>query len=77
MIEYQVKVYSDGTKYWYINGKFHREDGPACEYADGNKKWFINGKELTEQEFNARNETKEMSIEELQDILGHKIKIKE
>ena len=34
----------NGTKYWYLNGKLHREDGPAIEYSDGDKHWFLNGK---------------------------------
>ena len=51
MIEYTVKVYADGSRYWYMNGKFHREDGPAFEYANGDKIWYINGKHLTEEEF--------------------------
>ena len=42
MIEYTVAVYDDGTKQWYLNGKQHREDGPAIEYANGNKFWYIN-----------------------------------
>lgn len=24
-----------GTKRWYLDGKLHREDGPAIEYVDG------------------------------------------
>ena len=44
MIEYTVKVYDDGTKEWYRNGKRHREDGPAMEYANGSKFWYLNGK---------------------------------
>ena len=43
---------ANGDKYWYINGKFHRTDGPACEYADGAKYWYINGEEYTEEDFN-------------------------
>ena len=35
--------YPDGTKYWYLNGKLHRTDGPAIEYADGTKSWYLNG----------------------------------
>ena len=42
MIEYTVKVYEDGSKCWYLNGKLHREDGPAIEYADGSKCWYLN-----------------------------------
>jgi len=34
----------NGTKYWYLNGKLHREDGPAIEYSSGRKFWYINGK---------------------------------
>jgi len=33
-----------GNKFWYLNGKLHREDGPAIEWADGNKRWYLNGK---------------------------------
>jgi hypothetical protein len=43
-IKYEVKVYADGGKYWYLNGKFHREDGPAVEDSDGYKAWYLNGK---------------------------------
>jgi len=44
MNENNPTVDSDGTKYWCINDKFHREDGPAVEYYDGTKYWFLNGK---------------------------------
>ena len=40
---YEVKVYNSGSKFWYLNGKRHREDGPAVEYADGDKFWYLNG----------------------------------
>ena len=49
--EYTVKVYNDGTKYWYLNGNLHREDGPAIEYPDGYKEWYLNGKEYTEAQW--------------------------
>ena len=35
---------SNGTKRWYLNGKRHREDGPAVIYANGDKFWYLNGK---------------------------------
>ena len=54
MIEYTVKVDDNGNKFWYTNGKRHREDGPAIEYADGTKYWYINGEKLTEEEFKNR-----------------------
>ena len=40
--------YEDG-EYWYLNGKWHREDGPAVIYSDGTQAWYINGKDLTEE----------------------------
>ena len=33
-----------GDKCWWLNGKIHRENGPACEYANGTKSWWLNGK---------------------------------
>jgi antitoxin component YwqK of YwqJK toxin-antitoxin module len=44
MITYTVTVHEDKTKRWFLNGKPHREDGPAVEYADGTKFWYLNGK---------------------------------
>ena len=34
---------TNGNKYWWLNGKLHREDGPAVEYADDHKRWYLNG----------------------------------
>jgi len=34
------------TKEWYLNGKHHREDGPAVEYSDGTKEWYLYGKQM-------------------------------
>ena len=41
-ITYKVRVHDDGDKEWLLNGKLHREDGPAIEYSNGTKKWFLN-----------------------------------
>ena len=40
----------DGSKYWRLNGLYHREDGPAIEYPNGSKYWCLNGKEVTWKE---------------------------
>jgi hypothetical protein len=37
-------VFPSGQKEWRLNGKCHREDGPAIEFANGTKKWLLNGK---------------------------------
>jgi hypothetical protein len=42
-IKYEVRVYTNGTKSWYLNGKLHRENGPAVEDSNGNKYWWLNG----------------------------------
>jgi len=38
----ELVVFDDGTKKWYVDGKLHREDGPAIEWPNGNKEWYIN-----------------------------------
>ena len=99
MIEYTVKVYDSGTRCWYLNGKFHREDGPAieysngtlcwwlngdrhredgpaCEYADGSSSWYLNGVEYTEEEFlKLTTKAKELTIAEIEALLGYQIKV--
>ena len=99
MIESTVKVYSNGTKAWLLNGKYHREDGPAFEYTDGRREWFLNGlfhredgparewatgdkewwlngKPYTEEEFlKATQPVKELTIAEIEALLGHRVKV--
>ena len=43
MKEYRVKVYDYKTEWFNLEGKLHREDGPAVEYASGTNAWYING----------------------------------
>jgi len=40
----ECKVDQYGNKAWLLNGKYHREDGPAVEWSDGYKGWCLNGK---------------------------------
>ena len=40
----ECRVDEDGTKRWYLNGRLHREDGPAIERPNGSKGWWLNGK---------------------------------
>ena len=44
------------TKHWYLNGKRHREDGPACEYVSGRKEWHLNGKPISEADHRLRDD---------------------
>ena len=50
MKEYTVKVYSDGGVHWFLDGKQHRENGPAAELPDGSKHWFWHGRWVAEDE---------------------------
>ena len=44
-IDEESKIeYSNGNKYWLLNGKRHRTDGPAVERSDGSKCWLLHGK---------------------------------
>jgi hypothetical protein len=38
-----LNEWPDGTIIWTLNGKIHREDGPAAEYPNGKKYWWLNG----------------------------------
>lgn len=74
----------DGDKAWWLNGKLHREDGPAVEHLNGDKAWFVNG-ELHREDgpaieyTNGTNEwylnDKEYSEEEWKHRLSHKTSI--
>ena len=71
--------FTEGHKAWLINGKRHREDGPAVECTNGDKSWYINGKHLTEEEFNARMNPVELTLDEIAKKFGvsvDKLKIK-
>jgi hypothetical protein len=39
-----IVEYFNGNKAWYLNGKYHRVDGPAFEYSSGTKSWYLYGK---------------------------------
>ena len=75
LLEYTVKVYPNGSKLWWLNEELHREDGPAIEWLDGTKEWYLNGVELSEQDFNTRMNTKELTINQIEELLGYKIKV--
>ncbi len=69
--------YANGYKEYYINGKMHREDGPAIENADGRKEWYIKGERYTEAEYhNLMAPVKELTVAEVEQLLGYKVKIK-
>jgi hypothetical protein len=67
-----------GGKEWYRYGKCHREDGPACEWVNGDKEWYLNNKKLTEAEHAEKtNPAVEMTVEQICEALGKKVKVVE
>lgn len=68
--------YADGGKYWYQNGKLHREDGAAVELVDGGKFWYLNDKKVSEKEHKRRtSKTRELTVQEISDLLGYQVKV--
>jgi len=43
--------WSNGTKFWFVDGKLHRLDGPAIEWDNGDKHWYVEGYRYSEIEF--------------------------
>ena len=71
-----ARVWPNGRKEWYVNGQLHRVDGPAIEYANGDKEWWLDGKKYTEEQFIATTRpTKELTIAEVEKLLGYPVKI--
>jgi antitoxin component YwqK of YwqJK toxin-antitoxin module len=57
--EIKEEFYANGQKeyeIWYLNGKYHREDGPTYQewFENGQKKselWYLNGKKYSREEW--------------------------
>ena len=65
-----------GDKFWYKHDRLHRTNGAACEYASGTKSYYLDGKGLTKAEHDrAMNPHKELTIAEIEKLLGYKVKI--
>jgi hypothetical protein len=46
------------------------------EYADGRRWWYLNGEEYTEEEFLKKTVTvRELTIAEIEELLGYPIKV--
>ena len=67
--------WSNGHKAWCVEGELHRLDGPAVECANGYKEWWVEGKELSEDEFCRLGNVKELSVKEIEKLLGYPVKV--
>ena len=54
---YEVRVYDNSDEQWYLNGKRHRENGPAVLRQSGYKAWYLNDELVTEAEYKQRTQT--------------------
>jgi hypothetical protein len=76
-------IETDGseTKYYSNRGmtELHREGAPAVEDTDGYKEWWIDGESVNEEEFDARMNPVELTLQEIAEKFGvsvDKLKIK-
>lgn len=50
----KIEKFKNGTIKYFLNGKLHREDGPAIEWSSGKKSWFLNNIEYSYNEWEKR-----------------------
>jgi len=43
--------FNNGTRWWFKDGKRHREDGPAAIGADGNHSYWLNNECYTREDY--------------------------
>tara|TARA_R110001592_G_scaffold108026_3_gene302198 strand:- start:601 stop:846 length:246 start_codon:yes stop_codon:yes gene_type:complete len=74
---YEVVVYQDGSEFWYYKLAIHRENGPAVTEANGTEYWYLKGKCMPKEEWEAVLDSRVMTLKEVEDKLGYKIRIVE
>jgi hypothetical protein len=47
----ETRVDEFGTKWTFLDGKYHREGGPAVEYPNGTKSWYLNGERFSFEDY--------------------------
>ena len=45
-----LTITQHGNRFWYLNNKWHRANGPAIAYYDGEKSWYWYGNRVGEYE---------------------------
>ena len=63
IIKPTILVCSNGIQSWHLDGKLHREDGPAIIRPDGYQVWWLNGVRVSAEEvFNKLPKEKQLNI---------------
>ena len=44
IMQSKMTIDGNGDKFWIVNNKLHRTDGPAVVWTDGSKFWYVNNK---------------------------------
>ena len=47
----ETRVDEFGIRWTFLDGKYHREGGPAVEYLNGTKSWYLNGERLSLEDY--------------------------
>jgi hypothetical protein len=64
-------IYHNGSQYWYLKGRRHRDgDLPAVIYTDGREEYWVNGVKRSNP-----NDVKELTVAEIEVLLGHRVKV--
>ncbi len=43
----EILIWSSGNRTWKLNGRLHREDGPAVVFVNGGERCYLNGRRLS------------------------------
>jgi len=69
-------ILADGTKEWHVNDERHRENGAAVVYADGQEEYWLNGDYVSKAAHAELTQpTKELTVADIEKLLGHKVKV--
>ena len=47
-----IVEYKNGSIEYYLNGEYHREDGPAVIFSNGRKDWYLKDKRISTEKVN-------------------------
>ena len=46
----KLRIWSTGTKMWFVNNQLHRANGPAVRWSNSEQEWWWYGQEVDEFE---------------------------
>jgi len=68
----------DGSRFWYKDGMYHREDGPAIDHVGGYRVWYLNGKRYIMNDYkDEMNKRRTPLSNPIEDVIGDAEMLKE